>query len=159
AGGAGARRLAQGLPRPGCGGTPMNSGRMDHDEVLDLLPAYLADELDARARAAVSSHLDGCAICRADCEETRRLMRAVAATATPHPVGPSLADAVMARIAHGVVDPWPRLASGTRAAAAQRFEPTVSGSTRRPPESHPQPGRFPHWDPASSRPGRPDRPG
>ncbi|HEV3468707.1 MAG TPA: kelch repeat-containing protein [Pyrinomonadaceae bacterium] len=37
-----------------------------------LLSPYIDGELDARRRGAVEEHLDGCAACRAECEELRR---------------------------------------------------------------------------------------
>src|SRR5262245_31997702 len=39
---------------------------MTHEEVRDLLPAYLLDDLDETAEARIRKHLRGCASCRGE---------------------------------------------------------------------------------------------
>jgi hypothetical protein len=48
-----------------------------HAEVRDLLPDLLHDRLDARMRAEVVAHVDGCADCRAELEVLRSMRGAL----------------------------------------------------------------------------------
>lgn len=50
----------------------------EHHETRLLLPWYAADRLDAADRSRVESHLEGCALCRAELKQELRLKAEVA---------------------------------------------------------------------------------
>ena len=47
---------------------------MTHEVVRHLLDEYVTGELAEDARAAVSAHVAGCEICRAEVEDLRRIL-------------------------------------------------------------------------------------
>jgi hypothetical protein len=73
--------------------------RVDHAELQARLPAYVADALQIDERGSVAAHIAACATCQSEVEELRLLMRALAVERHQRiSEGPSIADAVMARI-------------------------------------------------------------
>jgi anti-sigma factor RsiW len=70
-----------------------------HNEWTDKLSDYLDDELEARERAAVETHLQGCADCAAVLNDLRRVVaRAQAAAAAARPSQTDLWPGVAGRI-------------------------------------------------------------
>lgn len=92
------------------------SPERDHEQIEDLLAAYVLDAVEPDDRELVQAHLEGCATCKAT---LRRLERA--------------RDAVP--LAGDVVEPPPRLREGILAAAAATSRP----ASRAPAKIRPLP--------------------
>jgi anti-sigma factor RsiW len=69
---------------------------MKCQEVHEHLSAWLDDELDAAAGAALAAHLDRCEACRREWRELTALDAALVELAAPVPLG--LADKVLAQV-------------------------------------------------------------
>ena len=69
---------------------------MECQEVRQQLSAWLDDELDAAAGAALSAHLDGCEACRREWRKLTALESALGSLTAPVPSG--LAEKVLAQV-------------------------------------------------------------
>jgi hypothetical protein len=92
-----------------------------HPEIEEQLAAYTAGALGPVERQRVMAHLEGCPACGqalAEVCRVRRLLRTLADTPTSVESAPSVADAVMARLAD----------AGAAGAAWPEADPTPSGT-------------------------------
>jgi hypothetical protein len=98
---------------------------VDHAELQAQLPAYVADALEIDERNSVAAHIAACSTCHAEVEELRLLMRALAVGRRQRmSEGPSIADAVMARIGSGTPS------------TTSAVDHAQSGASRVPPPFH-----------------------
>lgn len=110
----------------------------EHDEILELVPAYALNSLDAEDAAMVSRHLPGCEACQAELAAYAAVVDALPLAAPDNQPSPALKERLMERTssapasAAGAVASPQTVKPGLGQRIGEAFQDLLSGPRWRP---------------------------